>query len=82
MPAFQAGEAGSTPAGHFVILSCERIVLLGDRLTVGFLPLKQAMKVQILLPDFSAFSQKIEQEKRREEKVDRSNGKPPNLPHS
>jgi hypothetical protein len=28
---------------------------LGDRLTVGFLPLKQAMKVRILLPEWNEF---------------------------
>jgi hypothetical protein len=40
VPAFQAGEVGSTPAGHF-----------GDRLMVGRLPLKQKMKVRLLLPE-------------------------------
>jgi hypothetical protein len=54
VPAFQAGEAGSTPAGHFQEMRCRfnRFALtLGDRLTVGFLPLKQAMEVRILLPE-------------------------------
>ena len=42
-PAFQAGKAGSIPAGHFL--------MIGDRLMVGCLPLKQAMEVQFLLPE-------------------------------
>jgi hypothetical protein len=48
VPAFQAGKAGSTPAGHLRERSSE---MLGDRLTVGCLSLKQAMKVRILLPE-------------------------------
>lgn len=32
-----------------------RSLLIGDRLTVGCLPLKQAMEVQVLLPEFWGF---------------------------
>jgi hypothetical protein len=42
-PAFQAGEVGSTPTGHSS--------MIGDRLMVGCLPLNQATKVRILLPE-------------------------------
>ena len=41
--AFQAGKAGSIPAGHSHSF--------GDRLMVGHLPLKQRMRVQFLLPE-------------------------------
>jgi hypothetical protein len=50
LPVFQTGQAGPTPAGHFSPFDVERTTL-GDRLTVGHLPLKQTMKVQILLPE-------------------------------
>ena len=38
-----AAVPGSTLAGHFL--------LIGDRLTVGRLSLKQVMKVQVILPE-------------------------------
>ena len=44
-----SGGPGSTPAGHFVTELCHG--MLGDRLTVGCLSLKQVMKVRILLPE-------------------------------
>jgi hypothetical protein len=55
-PAFQAGKASSTPAGH--LSECNRFnnCVFGDRLTVGFLSLKQAMKVRILLPELCRFA--------------------------
>ena len=47
--AFQAEQAGSTPAGHFIDVSD----LFGDRLTVGRLALNQAMEVRVLLPELA-----------------------------
>ena len=46
-PAFQAGEASSTLAGHLSFDS----VSFGDRLKVGCLALNQVMEVQVLLPE-------------------------------
>jgi hypothetical protein len=48
-PGFQPGQAGSTPAEHFG--EDEQTVSFGDRLTAGCLPLKQVMKVRVLLPE-------------------------------
>jgi hypothetical protein len=49
-PVFQTGQAGPTPAGHFFSVTFYQTTF-GDRLMVGHLPLKQAMKVRILLPE-------------------------------
>ena len=48
VPAFQAGEVGSIPTGH---LFSEAATTSGDRLTASLLPLKQVMRVQLLLPE-------------------------------
>jgi hypothetical protein len=44
-PAFQAGQAGSIPAGH------SRTMMIGDRSTAGRLALNQGTKVRLLLPE-------------------------------
>jgi hypothetical protein len=48
VPAFQAGQAGSIPAGHsWGVMSDE----FGDRLRAGRLALNQETEVRILLPE-------------------------------